>query len=112
MVFLTGDGPGFSNDERQRLVDRVMNGVEVMGTVISDRGEATAGGEVSRDDYDYVFSSLADRTGGRLERALSVMAAGTSTMRVAADLRSTYRVAFHWSGARRDGDRNSRNPCD
>jgi len=102
VVFLTGDGPGFSNDERQSLTDRVLKtGVEVMGTVISERGDPTAGGDVTPDEYDYVFSNLTDRTGGRLERALSVMGAGAATQRVAADLRSTYRLAFHSSGAKR-----------
>jgi hypothetical protein len=102
VVFLTGDGPGFSSDERQSLADRVLKtGVEVMGTVMSDRGDPTAGGDVTPDEYDYVFGTLTERTGGRLERALTVMAAGASTMRVAADLRSTYRVTFHSSGVKR-----------
>jgi len=99
LVFLTAEGPGFANDNRQGIVDRVLKtGVEVTGTVISERGEATGGGDVSPADYDYVFGTLTDRTGGRLEHALTVMAASSSTLRVAADLRSTYRVVFHFSG--------------
>ena len=99
LVFLTAEGPGFANDNRQGIVDRVLRtGVEVTGTVISERGELTGGGDVSPADYDYVFATLTDRTGGRLERPLTVMAASAAMNRVAADLRSTYRLAFHFSG--------------
>ncbi len=70
------------------------------GALITERGEATGGGDVSPDEYDYVFGSLTERTGGRLERPLTVMAASPALARVAADLRSTYRVAFHFSGKR------------
>ena len=101
VVFLTGQGPGFANDNRQGIVDRVLKtGVEVTGVVISERGEATSGGDVPPEEYDYVFGSLAEHTGGRLERPLTVMASSTALLRVAADLRSTYRVAFHSSGKR------------
>ena len=101
LVFLTGQGAGFSNDSRQGVVDRVLKtGVEVTGTLVAERGEATGGGDVTPADYDYVFGTLTERTGGRLERPLSVMAASAATRRVAADLRSTYRVAFHFSGKR------------
>jgi hypothetical protein len=101
VFFLTGEGPGFSNDNRQSIVDRVLKtGVEVMGALISERGESAGGGEVPPEEYDYVFSSLTERTGGRLERPLAVMGAAAATQRVAADLRSTYRVVFHSSGKR------------
>jgi hypothetical protein len=99
LVFLTAEGPGFANDNRQGIVDRVRRtGVEVTGALISERGEATGGGEVSPADYDYVFGTLTDSGGGRLERPLTVMAASDAIRRVAADLRSTYRVAFQSSG--------------
>lgn len=101
VFFLTGEGPGFSNDDRQSIVDRVLKtGVEVMGALISERGESAGGGDVSPDEYDYVFSTLTERTGGRLERPLTVMGAGAAALRVAADLRSTYRLTFHSSGKR------------
>ena len=102
VVVLTAVGPGFSNDDRQSLVDRVMKtGVEVAGVVISERGDPTGGGDVSPDEYDYVFGALTERTGGRLERPLTVMGASAAMLKVAADLRSTYRLAFHSSGGRR-----------
>ena len=102
VVFLTGEGPGFSNDDRQSIVDRVLKtGVEVAGVLISEKGETTGGGEVPPDEYDYVFGGLTDRTGGRLERPLTVMGASAAILKVAADLRSTYRLAFHSSGGRR-----------
>jgi hypothetical protein len=99
LVFLTAEGPGFSNDNRQGIADRVRKtGVEVTGVLISERGEATGGGDVSPADYDYVFGTLTDTSGSRLERPLTVMAVSDAMRRVAADLRSTYRVAFHSSG--------------
>ena len=103
VVFLSGSGPGFSNDNRQGIVARVSkHKVEVAGVLISESGDASAGGEVSQHDYDYVFSNLTGRTGGRFERPLSVMAANTALQRVAADLRSTYRLAYtQKSGGRR-----------
>lgn len=101
LVFLSAEGPGFSNDNRQGVVDRVLKtGVEVTGALISERGEATGGGDVGPEEYDYVFGLLTERTGGRLERPLTVMAASAATVRLAADLRSTYRVSFHFSGKR------------
>ncbi|MEO8501658.1 MAG: hypothetical protein ABI565_12135 [Vicinamibacteria bacterium] len=102
VVFLTGEGPGFSNDDRQSIVDRVSKtGVEVAGVLVSEKGEATGGGDVSPDEYDYVFGALTERTGGRLEHPLTVMGATAAILKVAADLRSTYRLAFHSSGGRR-----------
>lgn len=102
VVFLTGEGPGFSNDNRQGIVDRVLKtGVEVTGTLISEAGEPSGGGDVQKDEYDYVFGTLTERTGGRLEHSLTVMGAGAAMLRVAADLRSTYRLTFHSSGKRR-----------
>lgn len=101
LVFLSGQGPGFSNDNRQGLVDRVFRtGVEVMGALIAEHGEGVGGGDVEPADYDYVFGTLAERTGGRLERPMTVMAASPAMVKVAADLRSTYRLAFHFSGKR------------
>jgi len=101
VVFLTAEGPGFSSDSRQSLVDRVLKtGVEVTGTLISERGEPLGGGDVPPDEYDYVFGTLTERTGGRLERPLTVMGASAASLRVAADLRSTYRLAFHSGGKR------------
>ncbi len=99
VVFLTAEGAGFSNDERQSIVDRVLRtGVEVTGTLIGEQGNAMTGGDVSPEEYDYVFGSLTDTTGGRLERPLTVMAATPAMLRVAADLRSTYRAAFDFRG--------------
>lgn len=101
VVFLTGQGPGFSNDSRQGIVDRVLEtGVEVAGVMATEQGEPTAGGELSRDDYDFVFGELTERTGGRFERPLTTMGASTLLARVAADLRSTYRLSFHFRGAK------------
>ena len=102
VVFLSGMGPGFSNDNRQSIVDRVLKkNVEVAGALVAESGEASGGGEVSQEDYDYVFSTLTERTAGRLERPLTVMGASAALLRVAADLRSTYRLTFHSGGERR-----------
>ncbi len=99
VVFLSGIGAGFSNDSPQSIVDRVMSkNVEVTGVLVAEGGDPSAGGEVSREDYDYVFSSLTERTGGRFERPLSVMGVNAALQRVAADLRSTYRLAYSHKG--------------
>lgn len=102
VVFISAVGPGFSNDNRQSIVDRVLKtGVEVAGALVSETGESAGGGEVSTEEYDYVFGTLTEKTGGRLERPLTVMGLGVAMARVAADLRSTYRLTFHSSGNRR-----------
>lgn len=103
VVFLSGSGAGFSNDNRESIVDRVSKRkVEVTGVLIAESGESSEGGDVSPQDYDYVFGGLTDRFGGRFERPLTVMAAKTALLRVAADLRSTYRLAYiHKGGGRR-----------
>lgn len=101
VVFISGSGPGFANDSRDGIVDRVLKTkVEVAGVLVSERGE-TGGGEVTREDYDYVVSRLTDVTAGREERPLSVMGTGPALQRVAADLRSTYRLAYSYSGSDR-----------
>ncbi len=101
VAFLSGQGPGFSNDLRQSVVERVLKtGVEVTGVLVSEQGESEGGGDVSPTDYDYVFGQLADRTGGRLERPLTAMGASANFAKVAADLRSTYRLSFHFRGAK------------
>ena len=103
LVFISCEGPGFANDAREIVVDQVMKtGVEVMGVLASERGESSGGGDVAPQDYDYVFGSLTERTGGRLERSVSSMGARTAIAKVAADLRSTYRLSyFQASGAKR-----------
>ncbi len=101
VVFISGSGPGFANDSRDGIVDRVLKTkVEVAGVLVSERGE-TGGGEVTREDYDYGVSRLTDVTAGREERPLSVMGTGPALQRVAADLRSTYRLAYSYSGSDR-----------
>ena len=102
LVFLSGEGPGFAGDSRQSITDRVLKtGVEVMGVLVSENGEAAGGGEVTTVDYNYVFSALTEKTAGRFERPISVMGAGAALRKVAADLGSTYRLSFSASGKRR-----------
>lgn len=101
LVVLSAEGPGFLNDTRDGIVDRVLKtGVEVAGVLVPERGEGS-GGEVSSEDYDYVLANLTSRTGGLLERPLSVMGASTALRRVATDLLSTYRLSFHSTASRK-----------
>ncbi len=101
VVFISGSGPGFANDVREGIVDRVLKTkVEVAGVLVSERGEG-GGGDVAQEDYDYVVSRLTEVTAGREERPLSVMGTGSALQRVAADLRSTYRLAYSYSGSDR-----------
>lgn len=102
VVFISGSGPGFASDSRDGIVDRVLETkVEVAGVLISERGEAVGGGDVAREDYDYVVSRLTSVTAGREEQPLSVMGTGPALQRVAADLRSTYRLAYSYTGSDR-----------
>lgn len=102
VVFISGSGPGFANDVREGIVDRVLKTkVEVAGVLVSERGEGGGGGDVAQEDYDYVVSRLTEVTAGREERPLSVMGSGAALQRVAADLRSTYRLAYSYSGSDR-----------
>lgn len=101
LVVLSAEGPGFLNDTRDGIVDRVLEtGVEVAGVLVAEGGEG-GGGEVSPDDYDYVLANLTSRTAGLLERPLSVMGATTALRRVATDLLSTYRLSFHSTATRK-----------
>lgn len=102
LVVLSAEGPGFVNDTRDGILDRVLKtGVEVAGVLIAERGEGSAGGEVSSEDYDYVLANATTRTAGLLERPLSVMGAAAAMRRVAADLLSTYRLSFHSTANRK-----------
>lgn len=102
LVVLSAEGPGFVNDTRDGILERVLKtGVEFAGVLIAERGEATGGGEVSSEDYDYVLSNLSNRTAGRIERPLSVMGATVALRKVAADLLTTYRLSFHSTASRK-----------
>lgn len=102
LVVLSAEGPGFVNDTRDGILDRVLRtGVEVAGVLIAERGESGGGGEVSSEDYDYVLANATHRTAGLLERPLSVMGATAAMRRVAADLLSTYRLSFHSTASRK-----------
>jgi hypothetical protein len=102
VVFISAEGPGFSSDNREGVVDRVMKtGVEVAGVLVAETGESAGGGDVTSVDYNYVFSQLTEKTAGRFERPVTVMGTGAALRRVAADLGSTYRFAFHSPGNRR-----------
>ena len=84
-------------------MDRVSKkNVEVAGVLVSETGESSGGGDLSLEDYDYVFGALTERTAGRLERPITVMGARAALLRVASDLRSTYRLSYFQSaGSRR-----------
>lgn len=101
VVFLSGQGPGFANDQQQSIVERVLKtGVEVAGVMASEQGESEGGGDVTQAEYDFVFSQLTEKTGGRLERPLTAMSAAAVLGKVAADLRSTYRLSFQFRGGK------------
>lgn len=95
IVFISGIGAGFANDNRQGILDRVSRrNVEVSGVLVTDPGEATEGSEIGLQDYDYVFGGITELTGGRFERTLSFSAVNGALLKVAADLRATYRLSY------------------
>ena len=67
IVVVTGTGVGFANYSKEQVVDLVRpTGATVLAAEIEESGDAASRsqGEVSKTDYDYTLSNLADATGG------------------------------------------------
>lgn len=94
MLIVSGVGIGFTDVARQRVVDEgLRHPVRYLVLQVSDLG-TPEGGEVSRFDYEYVFSTLARRSGGRHETVLSSMAVSKALPALAAELAAGYRVVY------------------
>ena len=104
MVIVTGTGIGFTDRHRQQVVEAVRRGPAVVLAAQIDDSAISAGagqGEVSRLDYDYVLSRLAETTGGRREILLSPMGVDEVLDEFAAELGAQYRLSYLTSGSER-----------
>jgi VWFA-related protein len=108
IVVVTGTGAGFTNYAKEQVVDIVRpTGATVLAAAIEESGAAaTRGqGEVSRVDYDYTLSNLAEKSGGRVEILLSAMGAGRTLDSFAGELASQYRLTYDGVAGLKDKDR-------
>jgi VWFA-related protein len=104
MVVVTGVGVGFTNRNRQAVVDEVRRRrVPVMAVQFDERGsaefQAAGSDQVTRTDYDYVLSNVSK--GGIFERPLSSMGVGSALDKVAAALAGSYRATYRTPEARK-----------
>jgi VWFA-related protein len=91
VVAVSGSGIEFSSRTRDRVVDDARGAGTVFHSVQFEEGE---GPQDSRQNYDYVFSSLAKQTGGLQERVLSAMGIEPALRRIATDIASQYRLRY------------------
>jgi VWFA-related protein len=102
VVALTGTGIGFANRDRRRVVDEgVATGVQFLVVQFDEAGDADvqAGSEqISRQDYDYVLSELARRSGGRHERVLSALGVRGAMDTLVPELSARYRLTYASAG--------------
>ena len=108
IVVVTGTGAGFTNYSKEQVVDIVRpSGATVLAAEIEESGAAaTRGqGEVSRTDYDYTLSNLAEATGGRRDILLSAMGAERALDSFAGELGSQYRLTYDSVAGLKDKDR-------
>jgi VWFA-related protein len=103
LVVVTGNGAGFTNHDRNQVVDRVLkNGHTVMAVNFqegAEPGDLAPGpsddmGQVGRADYDFVLGILAERSGGLREIPLSAMGVDRPLEKIAAALASQYRITY------------------
>jgi VWFA-related protein len=88
VVVVTASGPDFSYREREQAVaDGLRHGASFYGLRIHE-------GEGADFIYDYVLSSLTEKTGGLFEQVLSYMSVETGLGKIGAELRSQYRLTY------------------
>jgi len=108
IVVVTGTGIGFANYSKEQVVDLVRpSGATVLAAEIEESGDAASRsqGEVSRTDYDYTLSNLAEATGGRRDLLLSAMGASRTLDSFAGELASQYRLTYDSVAGLKDKDR-------
>jgi VWFA-related protein len=99
VIALSGTGIGFTNYDRTHAVALAAEHPVLYYSVLFDLDpsrsfQALGGGEVALIDYEYVASELARRTGGYYSRILTAMGLGREVQKLAADLRSLYRISY------------------
>lgn len=91
LVAVSGAGIEFSNRSRERVVEDARGAGAVF---LSVQFEEEKGPLESRQNYEYVFSTLAKQTGGLHEFVLSAMALEAPLRRIATELTSHYRLRY------------------
>jgi VWFA-related protein len=91
VVAVSGAGIEFSNRTRERVVEEARGSGTVFLTV---QFEEEKGPLESRQNYDYVFATLAKETGGLREFVLSAMGVESALRKIATELTSHYRVRY------------------
>lgn len=103
VVAVTGLGPGFSDYDRRGAVDAALESGAAFYTVTFDDAEVRGderNGDVSGLDYDYVLSSLPERSGGTRATLLSAMGTAGALQKTAADLAGRYRLTYQSAGGK------------
>jgi VWFA-related protein len=91
VVAVSGAGIEFSNRSRDRVVEEAQG---AGATFLIVQFEEEKGPIESRQNYDYVFSTLAKKTGGLREFVLSAMGIEPALRKVATELTSHYRLRY------------------
>jgi len=102
VVVVSGNGLGFTNYDRNHVVDRGIESGHTFMAVNFQEGAVGNGalgagdgmGQVNRTDYDFVLGSLADKSGGLHEIPLSSMGVDHALDKVAALLGAQYRITY------------------
>lgn len=102
VLAVSGTGIGFTDRDRRQVVDEgVETGVQFLAVQFDESGDANVAagpGQINRQDYDYVFSELTRKTGGRHERVLSAMGAKGALEKMGPELTARYRLTYRSSG--------------
>jgi VWFA-related protein len=102
VVALTSLGPDLSNRDRWRSVDEAEGKADLFMGVSFEEG---LGSFEDRQRYDFVLSTLTERTGGRYETVLTPMALGAAMGKLADDLKGQYRLKYLAAPELKDKDR-------
>jgi hypothetical protein len=95
IVAVAGMTTEFSSRDRFRVVEECEKRADLFLFFSFDEGRADF---EDRTDYDYVMGHLAKKPGGRLERAITPMAASRTVAGFAADLRPALRLSYETPG--------------
>jgi hypothetical protein len=91
VLAVTGSTTEFSSRDRYRVVEEARRNADQFLFFAFDEGLASF---ENRTDYDYVMERLAKQPGGRVERALTAMAAQKTLSELAGELQPALRIRY------------------
>lgn len=99
VVAVTGAGIGFSNYERNQVVDKAKaGGAQFHAVQFEESGppelRGQDEGQVGRQEYDMVLSRLTAETGGSSQHPLAATGVGKALEAVSAELAAQYRLSY------------------